>query len=217
VKQLDNALNYACQYTKFSQELVEYIIGTFPKEFTERDNKADASKDVIFHTAFMGDMLGAVSSLLIPSSSQNPLNSFERNSPPLEEERDLNLPHTSGIDTFTDDDHMRILSDSDDDVPKDGVFSTNSFDDENTDNEEDGAPDYNNMDSTIDVTSTPTLRIHKIHPQSQIIGKSTAGILTRRKLKESASDQHQALLSFIYKQNSSFWHLHLSWALLSIR
>ncbi|GJW50688.1 putative ribonuclease H-like domain-containing protein [Tanacetum coccineum] len=29
----------------------------------------------------------------------------------------------------------------------------------------------------------------------------TAGVLTRRKLKESASDQHQALLSFIYKQN----------------
>ncbi|GJV90963.1 putative RNA-directed DNA polymerase [Tanacetum coccineum] len=89
-------------------------------------------------------------------------------------------------------------TDSDDDVPKDGVFSTNSFDDEN---EEDGEPDYNNMDHTIDVTSTPTLRIHKNHPQSQIIGKSTAGILTRRKLKESASDQHQALLSFIYKQN----------------
>ncbi|GJY10771.1 retrovirus-related pol polyprotein from transposon TNT 1-94, partial [Tanacetum coccineum] len=92
-------------------------------------------------------------------------------------------------------------TDSDDDVPKDGVFSTNSFDDENTDTEEGGAPDYNNMDPTIDVSSTPTLRIHKIHPQSQIIGKSTAGVLTRRKLKESASDQHQALLSFIYKQN----------------
>ncbi|GJS00160.1 putative ribonuclease H-like domain-containing protein [Tanacetum coccineum] len=69
------------------------------------------------------------------------------------------------------------------------------------DTEEGEAADYNNMDPTIDVTSTPTLRIHKIHPQSQIIGKSTAGIQTRRKLKESASDQHQALLSFIYKQN----------------
>ncbi|GKF47412.1 hypothetical protein Tco_0137214 [Tanacetum coccineum] len=64
-------------------------------------------------------------------------------------------------------------TDSDDDIPKDGVFSTNSFDDENTDTEEGGAADYNNMDPTIDVTSTPTLRIHKIHPQSQIIGKST--------------------------------------------
>ncbi|GJV01531.1 putative ribonuclease H-like domain-containing protein, partial [Tanacetum coccineum] len=92
-------------------------------------------------------------------------------------------------------------TDSDDDIPKDGVFSTNSFDDENTDTEEGGAADYNNMDPTTDVTSTPTLRIHKIHPQSQIIGKSTAGVQTRRKLKDSTSNQHQALLSFIYKQN----------------
>ncbi|GJY93367.1 hypothetical protein Tco_0509149, partial [Tanacetum coccineum] len=54
-------------------------------------------------------------------------------------------------------------TDSDDDTPKDGVFSTNSFD-----AEEGGVADYNNMDPTIDVPSTPTLRIHKIHPQSQI-------------------------------------------------
>ncbi|GKA08701.1 ribonuclease H-like domain, reverse transcriptase, RNA-dependent DNA polymerase [Tanacetum coccineum] len=91
--------------------------------------------------------------------------------------------------------------DTDDDIPKDGVFSTNSFDDEHTDNEEDGVSDYNNMDSTFDVSTTPTHRIHKNHPQSQIIGESTAGVLTRRKLKESASVHHQALLSFIYKQN----------------
>ncbi|GKF39219.1 hypothetical protein Tco_0119280 [Tanacetum coccineum] len=62
-------------------------------------------------------------------------------------------------------------TDSDDDVLKDGVFSTNSFDDENTDNEEDEVPDYNNLDHSIDVSSTPTLRILKNHPQSQIIGK----------------------------------------------
>ncbi|GKG42552.1 hypothetical protein Tco_0476850, partial [Tanacetum coccineum] len=86
------------------------------------------------------------------------------------------------METFIDDDHMRNLSDSDDDVPKDDVFSTNSFDDENTDNKEDGASDYNNMDHTIDVSPIPTLRIHKNHPQSQIIGKSTARVLTRRKL-----------------------------------
>ncbi|GJX79686.1 hypothetical protein Tco_0327835 [Tanacetum coccineum] len=92
-------------------------------------------------------------------------------------------------------------TDTDDDIPKDGVFSTNSFDAENTDNEEEGVTDYTNMDPTIDVCSTPTQRIHKNHPQSQIIGESTAGVLTRRKLKESASVHHQALLSFIYKQN----------------
>ncbi|GJU71131.1 integrase, catalytic region, zinc finger, CCHC-type containing protein [Tanacetum coccineum] len=39
-KPLDNALNYACQYTKLSQELLEYVIGTCPKSFNERDYKA---------------------------------------------------------------------------------------------------------------------------------------------------------------------------------
>ncbi|GKA73959.1 hypothetical protein Tco_0780261 [Tanacetum coccineum] len=43
VKLLDNALNYACQYTKLSQELLEYVIGTCPKSFNERDNKAPST------------------------------------------------------------------------------------------------------------------------------------------------------------------------------
>ncbi|GKF92502.1 hypothetical protein Tco_0279221 [Tanacetum coccineum] len=40
VKPLDNALKYACQYTKLSQELLEYVIGTCPKsfEFNTKDN-----------------------------------------------------------------------------------------------------------------------------------------------------------------------------------
>ncbi|GJV70983.1 putative ribonuclease H-like domain-containing protein, partial [Tanacetum coccineum] len=44
VKPLDNALNYACQYTKLSQELLEYVIGTCPKSFNERDNKAPSTR-----------------------------------------------------------------------------------------------------------------------------------------------------------------------------
>ncbi|GKC54242.1 retrovirus-related pol polyprotein from transposon TNT 1-94 [Tanacetum coccineum] len=43
VKPLDNVLNYACQYTKLSQELLEYVIGTCPKSFNERDNKAPST------------------------------------------------------------------------------------------------------------------------------------------------------------------------------
>ncbi|GJS28507.1 hypothetical protein Tco_0489127 [Tanacetum coccineum] len=43
VKPLDNALNYACQYTKLSQELLEYVIGTCPKSLNERDNKAPST------------------------------------------------------------------------------------------------------------------------------------------------------------------------------
>ncbi|GJT07717.1 integrase, catalytic region, zinc finger, CCHC-type containing protein [Tanacetum coccineum] len=38
-KPLDNALENACFYTKISQELLEYVIGTCPKEFNKRDKK----------------------------------------------------------------------------------------------------------------------------------------------------------------------------------
>ncbi|GJS75108.1 hypothetical protein Tco_0724989, partial [Tanacetum coccineum] len=42
-KPLDNTLENACFYTKRSQELLEYVIGTFPKEFNKRDKKADTT------------------------------------------------------------------------------------------------------------------------------------------------------------------------------
>ncbi|GJS05051.1 hypothetical protein Tco_0321559 [Tanacetum coccineum] len=38
-KPLDNALGNACFYTKRSQELLEYVTGTCPKEFNKRDKK----------------------------------------------------------------------------------------------------------------------------------------------------------------------------------
>ncbi|GJZ65938.1 putative ribonuclease H-like domain-containing protein [Tanacetum coccineum] len=55
--------------------------------------------------------------------------------------------------------------------------------------------DYNNMDPTIDVTSTPTLRIRKIHPQSQIIGKKT------QQKELTHKDQQTVLLLVSYLQS----------------
>ncbi|GJS19178.1 hypothetical protein Tco_0447810 [Tanacetum coccineum] len=43
VKPLDSSLNYACRYTKLSQELLECVLGTCPKNFNERDNKAPST------------------------------------------------------------------------------------------------------------------------------------------------------------------------------
>ncbi|GKB38187.1 hypothetical protein Tco_0883129, partial [Tanacetum coccineum] len=40
---LDSTLNSACQYTKSSQELLEYVVGTCPKNFTTIDNKATST------------------------------------------------------------------------------------------------------------------------------------------------------------------------------
>ncbi|GJW41392.1 putative ribonuclease H-like domain-containing protein [Tanacetum coccineum] len=92
------------------------------------------------------------------------------------------------------------LSESDDDLPKDGIFHGNSFDDENKDSEEEIDLDINNMDNTIDASSSSTLRIHKNHPQSQIIGPTASGVKTRKQLQGTPAP-HQALLSFICKQN----------------
>ncbi|GJT01934.1 putative ribonuclease H-like domain-containing protein [Tanacetum coccineum] len=92
------------------------------------------------------------------------------------------------------------LSESDDDLPKDGIFHGNSFDDENKDTEEEIDLDLNNMDNTINVSSSSTLRIHKNHPQRQIIGPTASGVKTRKQL-QGTSTPHQALLSFICKQN----------------
>ncbi|GKD97007.1 putative ribonuclease H-like domain-containing protein, partial [Tanacetum coccineum] len=85
------------------------------------------------------------------------------------------------------------LSESDDELPKDGIFHGNSFDDENKDTEEEIDLDLNNMDNTIDVSSSSTLRIHKNHPQSQIIGPTASGVKTRKQL-----------LSFISLQDESW-------------
>ncbi|GKE61208.1 hypothetical protein Tco_1511575 [Tanacetum coccineum] len=40
---LDSSLAFACLYTKHSQELLEYVIGTFPKDFNQRDKNHAAT------------------------------------------------------------------------------------------------------------------------------------------------------------------------------
>ncbi|GJZ39186.1 hypothetical protein Tco_0585749, partial [Tanacetum coccineum] len=74
-------------------------------------------------------------------------------------------------------------------IPKDGIFHGNSFDDKNKDTEEEIDLDLNNMDNTIDVSSSFTLRIHKNHLQNQIIGPTASGVKTRKQLQGLATYQ----------------------------
>nr|GEZ21454.1 ribonuclease H-like domain-containing protein [Tanacetum cinerariifolium] len=50
------------------------------------------------------------------------------------------------------------------DCPKFGIFTSSSYD------EEFSGPDANNLESSLDVSSTITKRIHNIHPTSQVLG-----------------------------------------------
>nr|GEW40935.1 RNA-directed DNA polymerase, eukaryota, reverse transcriptase zinc-binding domain protein [Tanacetum cinerariifolium] len=64
---LDNALEYACFYTKRSQELLEYVLGTCPKELSKRE------KGVISSTKASGSKprSNTKNNMILPAKSDN--------------------------------------------------------------------------------------------------------------------------------------------------
>ncbi|GJU32183.1 ribonuclease H-like domain-containing protein [Tanacetum coccineum] len=83
--------------------------------------------------------------------------------------------------------NMPGLEDDSDVFPKEGIFSR-AYDDEDVGAE----ADFNNMDSSIDVSPIPTLRIHKDHPKGQILGDPKSVIQTKGKIQKASLVQ-QAL------------------------
>nr|GFC38984.1 hypothetical protein [Tanacetum cinerariifolium] len=57
--------------------------------------------------------------------------------------------------------------------------------------------DVSNMETTISASPTPTLRIHKDHPKSQIIGPVDTPIQTKHKSKEV---EEQSFIATIYQK-----------------
>ncbi|GJS18047.1 hypothetical protein Tco_0412519 [Tanacetum coccineum] len=73
-----------------------------------------------------------------------------------------------------------------------GIFEEASYDEEGV------ITDFNSLPTEIEVSPTPTLRIHSIHPKSQILGDPKSAVQTRSKVQHK-SGAH-ALLSHIHKQ-----------------
>ncbi|GJX65903.1 putative ribonuclease H-like domain-containing protein [Tanacetum coccineum] len=73
-----------------------------------------------------------------------------------------------------------------------GIFDQASYDKEGV------ITDFNSLPTEIEVSPTPTLRIHNIHPKSQILGDPKSAVQTRSKVQQK-SGAH-ALFSFIQKQ-----------------
>ncbi|GJV05825.1 putative ribonuclease H-like domain-containing protein [Tanacetum coccineum] len=72
------------------------------------------------------------------------------------------------------------------------IFDEASYDEEGV------ITDFNSLPTEIEVSPTPTLRIHNIHPKSQILGDPKSAVQTRSKVQKK-SGAH-ALLSYIQKQ-----------------
>ncbi|GKB12330.1 putative ribonuclease H-like domain-containing protein [Tanacetum coccineum] len=73
-----------------------------------------------------------------------------------------------------------------------GVLMGFSYDDEGM------VYDFNNLPTEVAVSPIPTLRIHNIHPQSQILGDPKSSVQTRSRVQQN-SGAH-ALVSYVQKQ-----------------
>nr|GEW56417.1 hypothetical protein [Tanacetum cinerariifolium] len=63
--------------------------------------------------------------------------------------------------------------------PGKGIFTDSSYDDEGV------VTDFNNLETTISVSLTPTIRIHTIHPKTQILGDPKLAVQTRSKVNKN--------------------------------
>nr|GEX87215.1 hypothetical protein [Tanacetum cinerariifolium] len=61
-----------------------------------------------------------------------------------------------------------------------GTFTDSSYDDE------DVVTDFNNLETTVSVSPTPTTRIHTIHPKTQILGDLKSAVQTRSKVNKNS-------------------------------
>ncbi|GKB68441.1 ribonuclease H-like domain-containing protein [Tanacetum coccineum] len=73
-----------------------------------------------------------------------------------------------------------------------GIFDEASYDEEGV------VTDFNSLPTEIEVSPTPTFRIHNIHPKSQILGDPKSAVQTRSKVQQKLGAH--ALISYIQKQ-----------------
>ncbi|GJT86575.1 putative ribonuclease H-like domain-containing protein [Tanacetum coccineum] len=65
------------------------------------------------------------------------------------------------------------------DDPNDGIFTNASYDDEGA------VADFTNLEIIMNVSPIPTLRIHSVHPSTQILGDPKSTVQTRSKVNKS--------------------------------
>nr|GEW92138.1 reverse transcriptase domain-containing protein [Tanacetum cinerariifolium] len=64
--------------------------------------------------------------------------------------------------------------------PSEGIFIDSSYDDEGV------VTDFNNLETTVSFSPTPTTRIHTIHPKTQILGDPKSAVQTKSKVNKNS-------------------------------
>nr|GEU44956.1 ribonuclease H-like domain-containing protein [Tanacetum cinerariifolium] len=75
-------------------------------------------------------------------------------------------------------------------IPSKGIFTDSSYDDEGV------VTGFNNLETTVSVSPTPTIRIHTIHPKTQILRDPKSAVQTRSKVNKNS--EAYALSTFLY-------------------
>ncbi|GJS59579.1 putative ribonuclease H-like domain-containing protein [Tanacetum coccineum] len=76
--------------------------------------------------------------------------------------------------------------------PTDGIFNNSSYDDEGA------VADFTNLETVVNVSPIPTLRINSFHPSAFILGDLNSAVQTRSKVNKSSRDH--AFVSYVQKQ-----------------
>ncbi|GJT28547.1 copia protein [Tanacetum coccineum] len=74
--------------------------------------------------------------------------------------------------------------------PQKGIFDVASYDDKGM------VHDFNNLPTEVAVSPIPTLRIHNIHPQSQILGDPKSSVQTRSRVQQHSGAHALELFQF---------------------
>ncbi|GJR23743.1 putative ribonuclease H-like domain-containing protein [Tanacetum coccineum] len=117
-----------------------------------------------------------VNTVSIPVSTASPHEGLSLSDPTNPEEDDSEIPPLEDIYQNS----------------TDGIFTTSSYDDEGA------VADFTNLETVVNVSPIPTLRIHSTHPKALILGDPNSAVQTRSKVNTS-SGAH-AFVSYVQKQ-----------------
>ncbi|GKA19499.1 putative ribonuclease H-like domain-containing protein [Tanacetum coccineum] len=136
----------------------------------------------------------------VPTST-NPVNTGSSNLNTAFEE--VNTGNMEAVSPSAQNEEEVFSYDNEDEMPEiriydkssEGIFEQASYDDDGV------ITDFNNLPDEVDVITNPTLRIHNVHPQSQILGDPNTPVQTRSSLKK-ITEAH-ALVSYIQAHQRS--------------
>ncbi|GJW12438.1 putative ribonuclease H-like domain-containing protein [Tanacetum coccineum] len=136
----------------------------------------------------------------VPTST-NPVNTGSSNLNTAFEE--VNTGNMEAVSPSAQNEEEVFSDDNEDEMPEiriydkssEGIFEQASYDDDGV------ITDFNNLPDEVDVITNPTLRIHNVHPQSQILGDPNTPVQTRSSLKK-ITEAH-ALVSYIQAHQRS--------------